>query len=134
MPRCLTAIFVRRERERGALTLLAIMIALSALASGGFAAPASAAPANQSFLSPAEQGISAAQRAFADGSQGVWNGHRNVPLAWYDERLHVHIRYPLATIWGAVPLFEALCSVAIADPSQADRPPFDGPAAASRGC
>ncbi len=90
------------------------------------AAPAGALSPQQSrFLTLAEQGIGQAQSAFKDSSQGVWNGHRNVSLPWYDERLHDHVRYPLATIWGSVPLFEALSAVAIADPTVANRAALD---------
>ncbi len=74
-----------------------------------------------SFLVAAEQGALGARRAFKDDSHGLWNGHHNVPLVWYDERLRVHSRYPLATIWGAVPLFEALSAIAVADPTSANR-------------
>jgi hypothetical protein len=58
----------------------------------------------------AEQGVVRAQR--------TWRDHR---LGWYDERLADRERYPLATIWGAVPLFEALNAVQIASPSTAHR-------------
>jgi hypothetical protein len=80
-------------------------------------------------------------RAFRDSSHGIWNGHRNVPLRWYDERLDAHGAYPLATIWGAVPLFETVAAIAGADPTAANRerlrtfalgtrPPSKPPAAA----
>jgi hypothetical protein len=42
-------------------------------------------------------------------------------LGWYDERLGDGDRYPLATIWGSVPLFEALAAIDIAAPSAAHR-------------
>jgi Glycosyl hydrolase family 76 len=51
-------------------------------------------------------------------AERIWRDPR---LGWYDERLHHPARYPLATIWGAVPLFEALDAVAIAAPSFAHR-------------
>jgi glycosyl hydrolase family 76 len=73
----------------------------------------------------AQSGARQAREAFRDGAHGVWNGHRNVPLRWYDERLHSHDRYPLATIWGAVPLFESLCAITIADPTPANRRVLD---------
>jgi hypothetical protein len=90
------------------------------------AAPTHAGSSQQArFLALAEQGISQARSAFRDGTQGIWNGLRNVPLQWYDERLGARPRYPLATIWGAVPLFEALSAAAIADPSPANRAALD---------
>jgi len=42
---------------------------------------------------------------------------RNPRLHWFDERLNDRERYPLATIWGIVPLFESLDAIAIAQPS-----------------
>jgi hypothetical protein len=84
----------------------------------------------------AEEGVARARSAFRDDSQGLWNGRRNVPQQWYDERLRYHVRYPLATIWGSVPLFEVLSAVAIADPTPANRAALDafaeGPHPASR--
>jgi hypothetical protein len=74
-----------------------------------------------SWLALARAGAARAHGAFRDDSHGTWNGRRNVPLQWYDERLRSGKRYPLATIWGAVPLFEALCAIAIAQPTPAIR-------------
>jgi hypothetical protein len=51
-------------------------------------------------------------------AERVWRDRR---LGWYDERLDDHDRYPLATIWGAVPLFEALNAIDLAAPSPAHR-------------
>jgi Glycosyl hydrolase family 76 len=98
------------------------MLLCCALALGWASAPTRALSSQQSrFLALAEQGLAQARGAFRDGTQGIWNGRRNVPLQWYDERLGARPRYPLATIWGAVPLFEALSAAAIADPSAANR-------------
>jgi hypothetical protein len=66
--------------------------------------------AQQHFLSLAKRGISRAQAA--------WSDRR---LGWYDARLHDGNRYPLATIWDSVPLFEALDAVAIAQPTSTNR-------------
>jgi len=46
---------------------------------------------------------------------------RDRHLGWYDARLGDGERYPLATIWDIVPLFEALDAIAIADPGHATR-------------
>lgn len=90
------------------------------------ATPAGARSSQQSsFLALAEEGAAQAQSAFKDNSHGLWNGHRNVPLQWYDERLYSHISYPLATIWGSVPLFEALSAIAMANPTSANRGTLD---------
>jgi hypothetical protein len=67
-------------------------------------------PVSLPYLQLAEQGVARAERA--------WHDRR---LGWYDERLNDHERYPLATIWGSVPLFEALDAVDIAAPSSAHR-------------
>ena len=47
-----------------------------------------------------------------------WSDHR---LGWYDARLGDRERYPLATIWDIVPLFQSLDAIAIAQPTQANR-------------
>jgi hypothetical protein len=62
------------------------------------------------YLRLAEQGVMRAER--------TWHDRR---LGWYDERLGDRERYPLATIWGIVPLFEALDAVDIAAPSPSRR-------------
>ncbi|MHB8492684.1 MAG: glycoside hydrolase family 76 protein [Solirubrobacteraceae bacterium] len=62
------------------------------------------------YLRLAERGVTRAERTWRDHSRH-----------WYDERLGDHERYPLATIWGVAPLFEALDAVDIAAPSSAHR-------------
>lgn len=62
------------------------------------------------YLQLAERGVARAER--------IWHDRR---LGWYDERLNDRERTPLATIWGIVPLFEALDAVDIASPSSAHR-------------
>jgi hypothetical protein len=109
----------------------------AALLSGG--AQAAAQGSQAGWLALARSGAARAQSAFSDDSHGIWNGHRNVPLQWYDERLRSGQRYPLATIWGAAPLFEALSAIAVADPTPANRRALDvfargsGPPAAPPG-
>jgi hypothetical protein len=135
--------FSRRHRLEGALASLGAVLAAIGLATG--ASPAGAQSGQQSaFLKLAEQGAAQAQSRWGDGTQGLWNGHRNVPVKWYDERLGRRSRYPLTTIWGALPLFESLSAIAIAEPTSAHRvalarfaegshPPARGPSAARRG-
>lgn len=65
---------------------------------------------SQSYLQIAETGIARAQR--------LW---RNARLGWYDSVLDDKERYPLATIWDATPLFEALDAIDIAAPTPAHR-------------
>ena len=64
------------------------------------------------YLALAEQGVSAAQTQWADPRQH-----------WYDETLHDPARYPLATIWDIVPLFQSLDAIAIAaaEPGEPER-------------
>jgi hypothetical protein len=47
-----------------------------------------------------------------------WRDHR---LGWYDELLNDRARYPLATIWDIVPLFESIDAIAIAQPTSSNR-------------
>lgn len=77
---------------------------------GGKVATARKASAGSSYLRLAETGVSRALRLWRDGR-----------LHWYDSRLRDRDRYPLATIWDAVPLFEALDAIELAAPSPAHR-------------
>lgn len=77
---------------------------------GGALPPQAGATAPLPYLQLAESGVARAERAWRDARRG-----------WYDERLADRDRYPLATIWGIVPLFEALDAIAIAQPSGAHR-------------
>jgi hypothetical protein len=61
--------------------------------------------------------LSLAKRAVAS-AESHWRDRR---LHWYDERSADRERYPLATIWGIVPLFQSLDAIAIAQPSAANR-------------
>ncbi|HTR73615.1 MAG TPA: glycoside hydrolase family 76 protein [Solirubrobacteraceae bacterium] len=74
---------------------------------------------------PAQAGaLSAPQQAYlALAQSGVARARRwwNPELGWYDARLGDRKRYPLATIWDSVPLFESLDAIAIASPNQANR-------------
>jgi hypothetical protein len=64
------------------------------------------------FLRVAEKTLGRTHRVF-------WNPR----LGWYDERVAkaYHPRKPLAHLWSAFPLFEALDAVALADPTAANR-------------
>lgn len=64
----------------------------------------------QAYLQTAEAGVARAQR--------LWWDKR---LGWYDSRLGGSTRYPLATIWDAVPLFEAVDAIDIAAPTPAHK-------------
>jgi hypothetical protein len=103
-----------------AATALAVVLVLAALvfaaagASTASAAPTPSpqplSPAQQHYLALAQQGVASAKARWAD--------HR---LGWYDSRLGDHDRYPLATIWDIVPLFESLDAIAIAQPTPTNR-------------
>jgi hypothetical protein len=68
-------------------------------------APALSAP-QQHYLALAEAGVAHAEQR--------WRDRR---LGWYDSRLNDRARYPLATIWDIVPLFQSLDAIAIASPT-----------------
>jgi hypothetical protein len=75
------------------------------------AAPAAAlSPTQQRYLALAQAGVTQAEKRWRDPRRG-----------WYDARLGDRERYPLATIWDIVPLFESLDAIAIAEPSAANR-------------
>jgi hypothetical protein len=90
------------------LSALALTVLLVGAARAALATPLS--PLQQHYLSLAQTGVSRAEQH--------WGDHR---LGWYDARLGDRERYPLATIWDIVPLFQALDAIAIAQPTPANR-------------
>jgi Glycosyl hydrolase family 76 len=72
----------------------------------------------RAYLSLAKGGAARAERSWSDPRRG-----------WYDARLGDRDRYPLATIWDIVPLFQSLDAIAIAEPSSANRRTLAGFAA-----
>ena len=84
-------------------------ILLGVPARAGAAAPPSSA-AQQRYLALAERGVALAEQR--------WHDRR---LGWYDSHLGDRDRYPLATIWDIVPLFESIDAIAIASPTPAHR-------------
>jgi hypothetical protein len=86
------------------------------------AAPAFASPPGQpaapapTLSAPQQADLALAQAGVAAAKQHWWDPKRG----WYDSRLDDHERYPLATIWDSVPLFEALDAIAIAQPNAAN--------------
>jgi Glycosyl hydrolase family 76 len=105
---------------RLALTLSAFALAVALTASAGMASPvpapsstpsaAALTTAQQHYLALAQAGVTQAKRR--------WGDRR---LGWYDSRLNDRDRYPLATIWDIVPLFQSLDAIAIAQPTPANR-------------
>jgi hypothetical protein len=104
-------------------TLCPAAFAVAACLAAQIAAPALASPALKAAvpapaLSAAQQADLALARAgVAAARQHWWDPRRG----WYDSRLDDHERYPLATIWDSVPLFESLDAIAIAQPTAANR-------------
>jgi hypothetical protein len=94
------------------LSALALAVAPAAVADAraGAAASAPLTSAQQHYLALAQQGVKQAKQR--------WSNRR---LGWYDSRLNDRDRYPLATIWDVVPLFQSLDAIAIAQPTAANR-------------
>lgn len=69
-----------------------------------------AAGSGTGYLQLAEAGVARARQLWWDRRRG-----------WYDSRLGDRARYPLATIWDAVPLFEAVDAIDVAAPTAAHR-------------
>ena len=109
------------HRHRPTPAIFALCVLLLALGTG--AVSSSAVPATPRARTAA--GLSSAQQRYLTlAEHGValakarWRDRR---LGWYDSRLNDHDRYPLATIWDIVPLFESLDAIAIASPTPAHR-------------
>jgi Glycosyl hydrolase family 76 len=111
---------VESPMRRFAPILVAFALAVAGIGGG---APSAAAPAplgaapqrplaavQQHYLQLAATGVARAQRR--------WRDRR---LGWYDARLGGGDRFPLATIWDIVPLFESLDGIAIAEPTASNR-------------
>src|SRR5438045_2803374 len=80
------------------------------LAPGAAVSAPALTPAQQGYLTLAERGVALAQSRW-----------RNSHQRWYNSRLGDRRRYPLATIWDIVPLFQALDAIAIASPTPSHR-------------
>jgi hypothetical protein len=105
-----------------ALTLSTLALAAAPI---GSAAAAPLGPAHQHPLSAVQQPLSAAQQRYLflaqDGVRHAQQRWRDGRRGWYDARLGDRDRYPLATIWDIVPLFQSLDAIAIAQPTPAGR-------------
>lgn len=101
---------------------LALIAAVTCLAGGALATPPALASAPATGTAPV---LSATQQHYlALAHAGVARAHRrwwDPRLGWYLSRLNDRQRYPLATIWDSVPLFESLDAIDIAQPSAANR-------------
>jgi Glycosyl hydrolase family 76 len=106
---------VEGTKLRRVLTLAAAAAVLTVLsASGGASRPARAAePVGKlGFVALAERDLARTEKVFAD-PQAHWYYER-LPKTW-------NPRKPLARLWAAFPLFEAIDAVAIADPTPANK-------------
>jgi uncharacterized protein YyaL (SSP411 family) len=94
----------------------ALAIAISFATPAHAQTPGSPAPVpalsavQQHYLALAQAGVARAEQRWRDPLRG-----------WYDARLNDRERYPLATIWDIVPLFESLDAIAIAQPTAANQ-------------
>ncbi len=102
---------------RFASILAPLLLATALSASARAAEPPPSAPPPQGVLSAAQQRYLALAEAGVANAERRWRDGR---LGWYDERLDDRDRYPLATIWDIVPLFESLDAIAIAHPTPAN--------------
>lgn len=84
------------------LTLLVLPLAL--------AGATSARPADPTYLALAQKGV-------ADAKTFWWDAKRG----WYDDTIQDPSPMPLARLWSAYPLFEALDGIAVASPTAANR-------------
>src|SRR6185295_19420532 len=87
------------------LTLALALLAAACMASTAEAKPKRLTPTQKTYLRQAERGVANARRYW-------WDSSRH----WYRDRRGSHSTHPLATIWGIVPLFEAVNAIQIASP------------------
>jgi hypothetical protein len=104
----------------GALLLAGALLSLAPPAGAHSAAAAARAPRTATTAAAAPVLGAAQARYLALAVTGVARAKqrfRDVHGHWYDARLGDRERYPLATIWDIVPLFQSLDAIAIAQPS-----------------
>jgi hypothetical protein len=92
------------------VTLIGLVVCLAPAGADAASPAANTSAAQSRYLALATAGVGRAESRWADRSRG-----------WYDARLGDRERYPLATIWDAVPLFQSIDAIAIADPTPAAR-------------
>jgi hypothetical protein len=98
--------------------ILIATLAAAGCCIGPALAPQSALAWPAPAISTSQQGyLALAQAGVAQARKHWWDPRRG----WYDSRLDDRARYPLATIWDSVPLFESLDAIAIVAPTAANR-------------
>jgi uncharacterized protein YyaL (SSP411 family) len=104
--------------------LLALLAAALLLLAAASVALAKTVTSDQLALPPSSQ-LDTERAHFADlARQGIADARANwfdAGRGWWLDRLNDSRQYPLATIWSAVPLWEALNARAIASPTAANR-------------
>ena len=92
------------------VTLICLAVCLAPAGADASSPVAVMSAAQSRYLAIATAAVRRAERRWSDPRRG-----------WYDARLGDRERYPLATIWDAVPLFQSIDAIAIADPTPATR-------------
>jgi hypothetical protein len=92
------------------ITLALALLVAACLAAPAQAKPKQLTPTQKTYLRMAERGVAKAHRYW-------WDSRRH----WYRDRRGSRSSHPLATIWGIVPLFEAVNAIQIASPSHRHR-------------
>jgi hypothetical protein len=95
-----------------------ILLVVLALAPASAAQAAVPTPSQQPQLSSTQQHYLLLAKGGVARAEQRWSDPRG---GWYDARLGDRERFPLATIWDIVPLFQSLDAIAIAQPTQANR-------------
>jgi hypothetical protein len=108
---------MKPKRLLAAIAALALSLAIAPGAAAGAAVPAPFPVVAQPITSTQQRYLALAEAGVAH-AQAHWRDSR---LGWYDARLHDRARYPLATIWDIVPLFQSIDAIAIAAPTVAHR-------------
>jgi hypothetical protein len=100
-------------------TRIAFLLGLGAILAGVQLAVAPAEPLRPRGVLTQKDFLVLAEKGIADARSHWWNRQ----LGWYDDRLdnawNPHM--PLAYLWSAFPLFEAVDAVALAEPTAANR-------------
>ena len=101
------------------LRTLAALLALAAVVgvSAAGAADPPALPARAKVVADRTTFLTAAEQGLQQTKQSWWNAQ----LGWYSDRTNDDDHLPLATLWSATGLFEAIDAVAIAHPSAANK-------------
>ncbi len=94
-----------------------LFLACQASAAAPSALALTSAPSSAPLSSAQQQYLGLAKAGVA-GAESRWRDHR---YGWYDARLNDRDRYPLATIWDIVPLFESIDAIAIVQPNAANK-------------